>query len=147
MQLDDPFQRSRFYLFILWITAVIFVITGVYLSHIAFLQTEWLSRAGCAIVILGILSSLGVIIYERLLAIGLRMRRRRAIQKITSEKSYTANDVSSQQHEIEHINQMFDKRRSDMTQKLKMSFGVLEVSLLITGTFLWGFGDLLIRLL
>jgi hypothetical protein len=31
-----------------------------------------------------------------------------------------------------------------VTQSLRLSFGVLEVSLLMTGTFLWGFGDLFV---
>lgn len=131
---------------VLWLTALGFVITGIYLSLIEFMNTEWLSRAGCVIVILGILSSLGVIIYERLLAIGLRLRHRQAIHEITAEQSHTSHDVSSQQQKIAHINQLYDKRRSDMTQKLKLSFGVMEVSLLITGTFLWGFGDLIMRI-
>ena len=36
---------------------------------------------------------------------------------------------------------------ADATHNLRMTLGVLEVSLLITGTFVWGFGDLLVAML
>lgn len=123
------------------------MVAGVYLSKIQFLQTEWLSRAGCLIVILGIGSGLGVIIHERLLLIRFRWRRRMALAKAKKNQLRKAIPEEEFKQSIEQINNTFDKKMADMTQKLKLSFGIVEVSLLISGTFIWGFGDLLVRLL
>ena len=62
-----------------WTLAVVLLLLGFYLSEIRFMQTEWLSRAGCLIVILGIWSSVGSILQERVLGSRIRWRRRNAL--------------------------------------------------------------------
>ena len=145
MRKPDILMRSRLYQATLWGMAFALLGLGVYLSEIRFLNTEWLSRSGCAVVILGIWSSLGVIIQERVLFGRLRWRRRNAITEAKARADTKSENSVSLDKEIEEINQAFDKASSDLMQKLKLSLGALEVSLLITGTFFWGFGDLFVQ--
>jgi hypothetical protein len=53
-------------------------------------------------------------------------------------------DADQTEKELSEINEAFDNQMEEATQNLRLSIGVLEVSLLLTGTFLWGFGDLLV---
>jgi hypothetical protein len=46
--------------------------------------------------------------------------------------------------QIAAINESFDNQTTEAAHRLRMSVGVLEVSLLMTGTFLWGFGDFIL---
>lgn len=105
---------------------------------------EWLSRSGCLVVILGIWSGLGGVIQERLLVSRLRWRRRNTIIQARARLEAQQVDPTSIEKEIGAIDEGFDQQSAELTHKLKLSIGVLEVSLLITGTFLWGFGDLLV---
>ena len=139
----DPIARSRIYRIILWSAAIATILAGVYLSQIRFLGTEWLSRSGCLVVILGIWSSLGSIVQERVLSSRMRWRRRNAIRK--AKARIDAGEFSAEEAEetLQKIDLAFDTKVAELTQNLRLSLGVVEVSLLMTGTFLWGFGDLL----
>lgn len=48
--------------------------------------------------------------------------------------------------EIETIEDDFDDRIDVIKDNVRYQLGILEVSLLMTGTFIWGFGDLLFRI-
>ncbi len=128
----------------LWFTAVSIIMLGVYLSHIEFMGREWLSRAGCLIVILGIWSGLGVVIQERLVRQRIKRQRRNAVTEARARLGEEGKCDEEVHQEIEEINEAFDRQGEELAHQLKFSFGVLEVSLLITGTFLWGFGDLFV---
>ena len=139
----EPLLNSHKHKYLLWSIATGLILLGIYLSYIQFMNTEWLSRAGCIIVMLGIWSGLGGIIEERLLLGRLRWRHRNAIVEAKArlqEKEADSAEIEKELHEIEDA---FEKAHDDLSHKLKLSLGVLEISLLLTGTFLWGFGDLL----
>ena len=59
---------------------------------------------------------------------------------------FIEHDIDPQQaeKELHEINELFSNELADVTQNLRWSLGLVEVILLLLGTFLWGFGDLLI---
>jgi hypothetical protein len=75
----------------------------------------------------------------------MRGRRRNAITSARARLAEEDVDSEGIARELDQINDAFDKQLSEVTQNLRLSLGVLQVSLLMTGTFLWGFGDLLVR--
>jgi len=137
-------SHTRKHQTILWLVALLVIILGLYLSHIQFMMNEWLSRAGCLVVILGIWSSLGSIIQERVLMSRLHIRRRAALVRARRRQRENKMDQEAIDKELADIENTFQAQATMLEQELKFSMGVLEVSLLITGTFLWGFGDLII---
>lgn len=139
-----PFTHSRLYQTLLWLIALSLIALGVYLSRTGFMGHEWLSRSGCAIVILGIWSGLGGIIQERVLLGRLRWRRRNAITEARARLESLSPDSAEIEREMNGINEAFAQETAKLTQSLRLSLGILEVSLLVTGTFLWGFGDLFV---
>lgn len=128
-----------------WLVALIILGTGVYLSHIQFLGTEWISRSGCLIVILGIGSGLGGIFRLHFLTGRLRRRRKNTILQAKATLEERETNPSEISKEIKRIEEAFDQEIADLSQRLSLSVGILEFSLLMTGTFLWGFGDLIIE--
>ena len=96
------------------------------------------------VVMLGIWSSVGGILQERMLVSRTRRRRRNAITVARARLSEERKDADQIDKELTEISEAFDNQMEKATQNLRLSIGVLEVSLLITGTFLWGFGDLLV---
>ena len=137
-------MNSRLQTLLLWPLAIIVIACGIYLTKMHFLQTEWLSRAGCVVVMLGVWSGLGVVLQEKLLATKLKWQMRNSITATRARMVENDDDDETIRLRLEDINDGFDKRYEAMRQQMKFSLGVLEVSLLMTGTFLWGFGDLLI---
>ena len=127
---------------ILWILAGIVIATCAYLSSLSFLGVEWLSRAGCVVVVLGIWSGIGGIIQERVVAGRHQLRRRLAIARTKRNFRIQKADSERVTTELEAINNAFDEQLQAIGAELRLSVGILEVSLLITGTLLWGFGDL-----
>ncbi|MBA6391327.1 hypothetical protein H4J38_11150 [Colwellia sp. BRX10-3] len=125
-----------------WLLAILIATLGVYLSIIQFAGLEWLSRSGCLIAVLGVWSGLGGIIQERLLIGRLNFHHRvtmaRAKRKLRRLKVSTENTES----EIQTIEDDFEEKTEKILQAVRLQLGILEVSLLITGTLLWGFGDL-----
>lgn len=142
MAVQDPFMQSRHHQILLWIVALCLIVSGILLSRIQFMETEWLTRAGCVIVILGIWSGLSVIVQEQIILTRLKRQKRNSLTSAKARLAEEGLDKESCDKEIEDINQAYEKQAEELTQKLKFSLGVLEMSLLITGTFLWGFGDL-----
>lgn len=102
-----------------------------------------MSRAGCLVVVIGIWSGIGNIIQERILLVRLHMRRR--IAKARMRRNLRARKAEPEDiaAEIEKIDKRFEKQADALSDELRLSLGILEVSLLNAGTLLWGFGDLL----
>ncbi len=129
-----------------WLLAILVATLGIYLSIIEYAGLEWLSRSGCLIVVLGIWSSLGGIIQERLLIGRLNFHHRitlaRAKRKLRKLK-VSSDELDS---EIKTIEDDFANKTDKILHEIRLQLGILEVSLLITGTLLWGFGDLFFRL-
>lgn len=130
---------------IFWMSAFALIVLGVYLSNIRFMNSEWLSRAGCLVVMIGIWSGIGGILQERLLMIRIRRRHRNAIVRARARLAEEQVDSKQVDKELAEIDETFENESSKASLSLRLSIGVLEVSLLMTGTFLWGFGDLLVR--
>ena len=143
--MSNPIDHSIFYRTISWVGAFALIVLGVYLSNIRFMNSEWLSRAGCLVVMIGLWSGIGGIFQERLLTSRIRWRRRNAIVRARARLAEEQADSEQVKKEIGEIDEIFEKESAKATQNLRLSIGVLEVSLLMTGTFLWGFGDLLVR--
>lgn len=129
-----------------WLLAILLMVSGMYLSIIEFAGLEWLSRSGCLVVVLGVWSSLGGIIQERLLIGRLDFQHRinlaRAKRKLRKLK---ASD-EHKDNELQVIEDEFKEKTEVILQAVRLQLGILEVSLLITGTILWGFGDLFFKL-
>ncbi len=125
--------------------ALTLIVLGVYLSSIRFMNSEWLSRAGCLVVMIGIWSGIGGILQERLLMIRIRRRHRNAVVRARARLAEEQVDSKQVDKELAEIDETFENELSKASLSLRLSIGVLEVSLLMTGTFLWGFGDLLVR--
>ena len=133
-------NRTAIHGIILWIVAIAAIITGYYLSTIRFLDQDWLSRAGCLIVVLGIWSGFGGLIEEKILHRGLRIRKFMAMRRV---RMAFGADTEEMEKQIQQIQDKFSERLEELRHKLGISVGAIEASLLITGTLLWGFGDLL----
>lgn len=138
-------SHSQSYRLSSWIGAVLIIALGVYLTFIQFMDSEWLTRAGCLVVMLGIWSGVGGILQERLLVNRTKWRRRKAIAVAKARLSAESNDEDQIEKDLSEMIEAFDNKVEEATHDLRLSLGVLEVSLLMTGTFLWGFGDLLFR--
>jgi len=142
---SNPIDRPLYNRAIFWVSAFVFIVLGVYLSNIRFMNSEWLSRAGCLVVMIGIWSGIGGIFQERLLMNRIRRRRRNAIVRARARLVEEQVDSEQVEKELGEIDETFKKESAKASLSLRLSIGVLEVSLLMTGTFLWGFGDLLVR--
>jgi len=129
-----------------WVLSITLIAIGYYLSEIRFLQLEWLTRSGCLIVLLGVWSSIGAIIAERILISKLNIQHRIVLSrsKIKLRKMKAPQDYIDK--EIDTIEDDFDDRVEVIKDNVRYQLGILEVSLLMTGTFIWGFGDLLFKI-
>jgi hypothetical protein len=113
------------------------------LSKIAWLQTEWFSRSGCLVVVLGVWSSIGVILHEKLISRRANWIRNKELRQLKARQLEDSEIVLG----IDQVNADHDQRLNLAIQDLRMSLGVLEMSLLISGTLVWGFGDLIVSAL
>lgn len=129
-----------------WLLSITLIFIGYYLSEIRFMQLEWLTRSGCLIVLLGVWSSIGAIIAERILISKLNIQHRIALSraKIKLRKMNAPEDYIDK--EIDTIEDDYDDRIEVIKDNVRYQLGILEVSLLMTGTFIWGFGDLLFKI-
>ena len=129
-----------------WLLSVALIAIGYYLSEIRFLELEWLTRSGCLIVLLGVWSSIGAIIAERVLISKLNIQHRIVLSrsKIKLRKMKAPQDYIDK--EIDTIEDDFDDRVEVIKDNVRYQLGILEVSLLMTGTFIWGYGDLIFKI-
>ncbi|MDX2505858.1 MAG: hypothetical protein QNL62_15475 [Gammaproteobacteria bacterium] len=141
---QNSISRSNINRAISWAGAILIVVLGVYLSNIRFMNSEWLSRAGCLVVMIGMWSGIGGIFQEHLLVTRTRWRRRNAIIRAKARLLEEQVDFEQSEKELAQVNDAFDKQLTEATHSLRLSIGILEVSLLMSGTFLWGFGDLFV---
>ena len=125
------------------LVAALLLSTGLYLSFIEFMGQEWTSRAGCLIAMLGIWSGLGGIVEERMLATSIKRKQRNAITLAEAKLSENDADTEAIEAELAQIRETYDAQLAHAAEKLKLSVGFEEVSLVLAGSFIWGFGDLL----
>lgn len=125
-----------------WLLAILLMVIGIYLSIIQFASLEWLSRSGCLIVVLGVWSGLGGIIQERVLMGRLNFQHRIALARVKKKLRKLKASTEYIESEIQAIEDDFEHKTETILHTVRLQLGILEVSLLITGTLLWGFGDL-----
>jgi hypothetical protein len=128
-----------------WLLSLTLIIMGYYLSKTQFLGLEWLSRSGCLIVIIGVWSSIGAIIAERVLISKLNIQHRLVLSRAKMKLRKINVPTEYIDKEIATIEDDFDDKIDVVKDNVRYQLGILEVSLLITGTFIWGFGDLLFK--
>lgn len=128
-----------------WLLAILLIVLGVYLSIIQFGGLEWLSRSGCLIVVLGVWSGLGGIIQERLLIGRLNFQHRMTLARVKKKLRQLSVSTDYIEKEIKTIEDDFEDKTETILHAVRLQLGILEVSLLITGTILWGFGDLFFK--
>ena len=134
-------KKNNFSSFVYWFLALTLFALGLYLSKISWLQAEWFSRSGCLVVVLGVWSSIGVVFHEKLISRRAIWIRNKELRQLKAKKL----DDSEMALGIDQVNADHDQRLSSAIQNLRLSVGVLEMSLLITGTIIWGFGDLMVQ--
>ena len=142
MREHDFISHSRTQQAFFWLAALCLIAAGIFLSATGFLGKEWLSRSGCLVVALGIYSGLGGIIQERVVLGRLKLQQRLAISRATRKLRAQKADQAVIDQEVADIGSRFKEQIAALREDLRLSVGVLEVSLLVTGTLLWGFGDL-----
>ena len=121
-----------------WALAFVCFALGLYLGKIAWLQTELFSRSECLVVVLGVWSSIGVVFHEKLISRRANWIRNKELRQLKA-KLLEDSEIALG---IDQLNADHDQRFSLAIQDLRMSVGVLEMSLLISGTLVWGLGDL-----
>lgn len=144
MQQEEIKQTSRHYRFLFGLLSLLLIGAGAYLSRIRYLDTEWLSRAGCLVVVLGIWSGLGGIIQEKIITSRLRVRHRMAELRLRRTLRRGGADAERIAQELEALDADSQAQIAALSEHLRLSVGIQEVTLLVIGTLLWGFGDLLI---
>jgi uncharacterized membrane protein YcjF (UPF0283 family) len=130
----------------IWLISILVIALGVYLTMIEFCNIEWLTRSGCVVVMLGIWSGMGGIIEEGLLTSRLDVQRRIALSRAKLKLRKINAPAEYVEKEIESIEEDHERQVEELRNKFRLQLGILEVSLLMTGTFIWGFGDLLFKL-
>jgi uncharacterized membrane protein YcjF (UPF0283 family) len=137
--------KTRFSNTTYWLVALAFFYTGFHLTEISYMNVEWFTRSGCVVVILGVWASLGVVFKEKVLVQKNSWKRNQAFAKSKFRILKGKKHPTLGESEISEINSIHDKELADHLQHLRMSIGALEVSLLISGTLVWGFGDIMLK--
>jgi hypothetical protein len=140
-----PDKRRKQQALAIWFACILIVTFGVYLTSIQFYNIEWLTRSGCVVVLFGIWSGMKGIIEERVIAGRIDVQRRIALsrakrksRKIKAPKEYVEKEIAS-------IELAYERKIDELRDTVRLHLGMVEVSLLMTGTFIWGFGDLLFK--
>jgi hypothetical protein len=124
----------------LWALGISFVAGAAILTLNDIRDHNWLPQAGCLLVMLGIWSSVGGLILERLAVRSLRIRYGLLIAQ--ARLRYTFNKPNQDKLK-EALQGRLEERLHAAQSTWRFSIGSLEASLLVVGTPLWGFGELL----
>ncbi len=129
---------------------VLFVLTllilglGYYFSLIQLLDTEWFSRSGSVVVVLGIISGFSGIIEERVLMSRLSIRKRLEILQKKRKLRLLKATPDYVQEELDDIEEKYLILIKESMHSIKFNAGISEGILLILGTLTWGFGDIVL---
>lgn len=129
---------------IMLIIAVAIGLVGIWLSEIQWLGYEWFSRAGSLIVILGVTSGFGGIFQEQLLRSRLLVQERIALAKARRKLRLMQAPAEFAEEEINRIIKEYDDLEVSLQTSIKVQAGTLEFFLLVAGTLIWGFGDIVV---
>lgn len=120
---------------------------GYYFSTINLLNKEWLSRSGSLVVVLGIMSGFSGIIQERLLISRLQIRKRVELLQKKRKLRLIKADKDFIEKELTDIEGDFTDQANNLMNSIKFNVGIIEGLLLIFGTIIWGFGDIMMMAL
>lgn len=129
---------------IMLIIAVAIGLVGIWLSQIQWLGYEWFSRAGSLIVVLGVTSGFGGIFQEQLLRSRLLVQERIALAKARRKLRLMQAPAEFAEEEINRIIKEYDDLEVSLQTSIKVQAGTLEFFLLVAGTLIWGFGDIVV---
>ena len=138
-------NKTRFSNAFYWLVALSFFYVGLRLTEIDYMDIEWFTRSGCMVVVLGVWASLGVVLKEKVLVQRITWKRNQAFAKSKFKILKGKKHPALNEAEIAEINATHDEELAAQLQHLRMSIGALEVSLLISGTLVWGFGDIVLK--
>ncbi|WP_076419461.1 hypothetical protein [Colwellia sp. UCD-KL20] len=147
LDIKIPIKMSTRSQVIIVLLSFIILGLGYYFSTINLLNKEWLSRSGSLVVVLGIISGFSGIIQERLLISRLEIRKRvellqkkRKLRLIKAEKDFIEKELTD-------IEGDFTDQANNLMNSIKFNVGIIEGLLLIFGTVIWGFGDIIMMAL
>lgn len=147
LDVNIPIRMSTRSQVIIVLLSFIILGLGYYFSSINLLDKEWLSRSGSLVVVLGIMSGFSGIIQERILISRLEIRKRiellqkkRKLRLIKAEKEFI-------EKELDDIEGDFTDQANNLMNSIKFNVGIIEGVLLIFGTIIWGFGDIVMMIL
>jgi len=133
---------SRRHHVVLFVLTVLILGLGYYFSLIQLLDTEWFSRSGSVVVVLGIISGFSGIIEERVLISRLSIRKRLEILQKKRKLRLLKATPDYVQEELDDIEEKYLVLIKESMHSIKFNAGISEGILLILGTLTWGFGDI-----
>lgn len=139
IETHESTRKVKFEAIVLWAIAIIAVLLGIILSTIPIMDRYWLARAGAVVVMIGIWSGIGGIFRYAVIHERLNIKKRRA--EMQAQSKYQ-NDPEELKQLLSDIYQQYNNDVDGYRSKLSISVGIQEATLLLIGTFLWGFGDL-----
>ncbi|WP_028868208.1 hypothetical protein [Psychromonas arctica] len=135
---------SRRHHVVLFVLTVLILGLGYYFSLIQLLDTEWFSRSGSVVVVLGIISGFSGIIEERVLISRLSIRKRLEILQKKRKLRLLKATPDYVQEELDDIEEKYLVLIKESMHSIKFNAGISEGILLILGTLTWGFGDIVL---
>ncbi|WP_299662857.1 hypothetical protein [uncultured Psychromonas sp.] len=111
---------------------------------IQLLDTEWFSRSGSVVVVIGIISGFSGIIEERVLMSRLSIRKRLEILQKKRKLRLLKATPDYVQEELDDIEEKYLILIKESMHSIKFNAGISEGILLILGTLTWGFGDIVL---
>lgn len=129
---------------VLFVLTVLILGLGYYFSLIQLFDTEWFSRSGSVVVVLGIISGFSGIIEERVLMSRLSIRKRLEILQKKRKLRLLKATPDYVQEELDDIEEKYLILIKESMHSIKFNAGISEVILLILGTLTWGFGDIVL---
>lgn len=125
--------------YIIWIVSITVVVLGIVMSTIPILDRDWLARAGAVVVMMGIWSGIGGIIRYSILREKLATAKRRGEMRA---QTHYQKDPEELEKILSDLNQQYINDAESLRSELSITIGMQEAVLLLSGTILWGFGDL-----
>lgn len=121
--------------------SLLILVLGFYLSIIALWDDQyWFARSGCLIVVLGIASGFSGIIQEQFMRQKLLAKRKIEIARVKRKYSHSP---AEQERQVLEKQTAFQQSLAELQHDMRVSVGMFEASILVLGTLVWGFGDLI----
>lgn len=132
-------MRVTFQFGLMWTLALAAVVAAVAGSQLDSGGRNWLPQAGCFIVLLGLWSAVGELIQERFIRRGWLARK--TLQARTIRRRHRS-DLENQARALRALDIAYEVKLDHLLWNTRVTLGAIESSLLVVGTAIWGFGDL-----